>query len=255
MPCIIKPLIILSLLLLGLILIPQAQAEATTYDYYLRWFCIYTYDSSITFALGNQSETNGNGNVQIQMSTVYNGKSQFAFDVYRLYFDADFTPQLELIASKIGVMERSGNTEGYQSVTWTCPEWNFSKNGDSLCFELFARRQVSASVWGVWYNLVDNVVYYCYSFFNSMSIGAGKLLSSAWNITLYTYREWHPNVVTHRVYFGDSTYMSRIENVQHDNGIVEAGLSFSSGVVFVGVMAACVCVVVLAAGLSLKKRR
>lgn len=249
----IKPLMLLGLLL---IFFPQGQAITTTQTRYLRNRWITPLDSMQSYALGNQTDIDGSVYVQAAKSTSYNGKTQIALDIYRANY-TDFQSSYELFASKVAVMERNTNAQGYQTAYWNCSELNLTRT-DYLYIEIWARFQTSSTVWTTWYLMYDPVTAQIANFITE-SLGMTKLIPSQWNATFYTYRNrigFPTNSITARVYFGNSTYLSQIENIQIDDGIPASfGLKFSSGVIFMGVIAAAAVIIALAAGLSLKKKR
>jgi hypothetical protein len=258
----IKPLFILALLLFGLILIPQAHATTVTQTRSLgsSAYQFFTLNGAQYSNLRNLTTFDSFEYLEKYLSYTYDGNIQIGFRLWKNIYDVDYTyidSYEELTSGTTFLFEEINSFEGWASAYWNCSELNITRL-DSFQISFYARFRTTASNWNAWSIMTCGSS----SIFITESLGFTRLLSSEWNFTFYLkcFRVTVPTPIKRyvRIYLGNSTYNSRIENMLFDNGVSEAaplGLSFSSGVVFVGVLAACVCVVVLAAGLSLKKRR
>jgi hypothetical protein len=255
----IKPLILLGLLL-SLFLIPHVNAPTENNS------TLYFQASSTRWTMNSQlGQKFDHTNTVISFIDYIDYPSYSEGDT--LYWSIDLlvrhknNTQVTLglkVAQVSGVVDSSGylDVQGYHNGTVTISSNKTLLRSSTIVVKVYGKLNsgawalfsdgtyssifTSPSLGAIWLNATTlTVSYWC----DSMDLGDGTLVQ-IWD-------------------FGGSGSDQNgfITNFLFDYGLsiseapIPSGLSFSSGVMFVGVMAACVCVVVLAAGLSLKKRR
>lgn len=106
-----------------------------------------------------------------------------------------------LIQNWFLLFSRSSNGEGYQSYGWNCPETDLVETD-----AVVVRIKVFLSGGSITVTFVTE------------QLGADRLDSAAWTFTIYTYRLYEYRYTYGGIYFGDSTYNSRIENFSWSSG-------------------------------------
>lgn len=103
--------------------------------------------------------------------------------------------------SPVAVVSRASSGQGTQSASWNCPATTLNAT-DCLIVRVYYRH--------------DSGAYTQCAQFSSVQLNATSLLGQTWTIYYYTKRSY--NSQTHKTtmrYFWDSTYDSRIENVDY----------------------------------------
>lgn len=107
-----------------------------------------------------------------------------------------------LIASAVAETTRTTDGEGYQSATWSCPETSLSPDDAILIGENWNATDYGAEI-------------------ITEQLGASKLTANSWTFTRYTFRNYDSgnDRTTTRVYHGDSTYNTRIEDFAYETSV------------------------------------
>jgi len=158
--------------------------------------------------------------------------------------DTDISDMVEITSgSPVAIVERATNGEGIQTASWNCIGYNFTLPMPHLVVAEYCRTKAT-SVWGAWYLGVVNG----YSaYFVNEGVWYPKLANSTWAVSYYTYRATGSGSWTYgRFYFGDdgmgTTYESKIENMQFDNGVSavtesEFPVGLGAGAILMGLIA------------------
>lgn len=256
-----KEIAVALVVLLAISTLPlPAHAETVTQARYLGsyGFQHYSLDGFSLFGLRNLTDMDVFDFYYRNHTGTYNGNVQIGFRAYRNIYDSNYayTQQYEELTSGVTLLwEKANNFEGWATTTWTSSEMNFSRL-DTIQLELWTRARTSAVAWSAWaIFLNDNGIQYNTAQLHTESLCMDKLLSSDWNFTFYLkcWRETVPSIKrVVRIYCGNSTYDSRIENMQFDNGVSaieesELPIGLAVGGLFAGFIGVMV--------LAIKKRR
>lgn len=149
-------------------------------------------------ALGTSQTTSGTNDYKNYfVSTIY-----WAWDVIKRSSGGAET----VIGSKVGQVSRNGGGSGIQSATWNCPITTLSST-DAIRVSGFIKFG-SGSWQAIGYGTAKAWI--------TEQLGAGGLLASTW--TFYTYTSWvnvggEPEEVNGYLYWGSSTYNTRVEGI------------------------------------------
>jgi len=230
--------------------LPQAQGKILTYDKYLRFQPWYGNTGvSQGFIWSNATETFGATYAEYSWSTT-NRTLRWGFRVYRFYYiDADFNYAEDQIGTGTQVIGQRTSGQGMQNTTWLSPKANLT-GLDSLEIRFYTSYLIFGSTWSGWASLSE-ITTSSSSAFLTEPLSMTELSNSTWTINLYTYKDWisSPAKLVSRIYWGNSTYDSHIDNIQLDDGTG----GFSRGFVLAFVVGLAVCVILL--GIGAKKLR
>ena len=203
-------------LLLTLSLLPLAFA--TTETRYFRSDTA-TVNGLTTEILGTtNSATFGNRTQQI--TDVESEYTRYYWG-HRTYKRTSAGVETELTSGVSNLFYRTGNGQGWQNVNWSCPQTALSST-DSIVVRLYAT--VYAGYYEAW-NLLDT--------WQTGQLGTTILNSNPWNFTIYTYlsvTSGPPKRWTGAIYFGNSTYDSRILGFRYGDAAASTTLNLFSSI-------------------------